>query len=93
MIISDLNYLETAEGNVQGGLRFTPSYVSQTVNLNSYLNSSVYASGNGAFAQAGSQATGWGSITHTQTDTVTAPGSSESHSSSAAGSTGFFWCY
>ncbi len=87
MIISDLNYLQTAEENVQGGYQ-TPSTF-QIVVSSFNLTGKATVSGNSAGAEADSNAYGPNTTTQAITNTVTVAGkSSQSNATSLAASTG-----
>lgn len=97
MIISDLNYLESAEATVVGGYYFGPS--SLTVNLQYLgigvgLTSVTKISGNFAGAEADATAMGSNTFTEAITSTTVVQGvGSISNATSAAGTNGFQYCW
>lgn len=78
MIISDLNYLQSAEEtDVLGGYYFGKSsntYVNEYLNLNKYVNSRVNLYGNFAGAEAEAGAIGYNSSTQAVSYTNTVQG-------------------
>lgn len=96
MIISDLNYLQSAEEtNVLGGYYFGESsntYINEYLNLYKNLNSQVYIKGNFAGAEANSVAKGYNTSTQAISNTVTEEGKlSASNATSTAGSAGAYF--
>ena len=83
MIISDLNYLETAETSVVGGFNlgydFSSIYFNEYFNIKKDVVSKTYVKGNLATAEADA----YGSDTLTQTFSNVTPYSSNSVSISA----------
>ncbi|MEG4352866.1 hypothetical protein QUA74_24405 [Microcoleus sp. LAD1_D3] len=83
MIISDLNYLETAETSVVGGFNlgydFSSIYFNEYFNIQKDVVSKTYVKGNLATAEADA----YGSDTLTQTFAVVYPYSSTSVSIAA----------
>ncbi|MEG5017557.1 MULTISPECIES: hypothetical protein [unclassified Microcoleus] len=102
MIISDLNYLESAEANVEGGYFFGDSSVtyvkaniSEYLTINKVFNSITNVKGNFAGAEAAADAVGANSSTQAITKTTTVQGlGSSSNATSTSGSAGsYFWHY
>jgi hypothetical protein len=103
MIISDLNYMEVAEVNVEGGYYFgsssnTTVYANITENLNikKYFESRTNIFGNFAGAEAAATAVGPNTATQaiSSTNTIVGYGSS-SNATSISGSQGAYcgWCH
>ena len=85
MIISDLNYLESAEANVEGGFNlgydFSKIYFNEYLKIYKDVDSKVDLKGNLATAEADA----YGKDTLTQTFTIATDYSSTSVSISAVG--------
>ncbi|MEG4963179.1 MULTISPECIES: hypothetical protein [unclassified Microcoleus] len=101
MIISDLNYVEAAEANVEGGYFFgDSSYTAVYANINEYLtinkvfNSITNVKGNFAGAEADAEAVGANSSTQAITKTLTVQGvGSSSNATSTSGSAGNYFSH
>jgi hypothetical protein len=97
MIISDLNYMEVAEANVEGGYYFgdsTSTYISETLNINKTLVSKVYIKGNFAGAEAEAYATGPNTATQGVTFTNVVKGyGSVSKATSVSGTSGYSYVW
>ena len=99
MIISDLNYLQTAEKTVEGGYYFGPSSktfvfakIYEDLKINKKFNSDVDIDGNFAGAQANADAFGKNSSTQAVSVTLTKEGfGSTSVATSISGSEGASW--
>ncbi|MDQ2099490.1 MAG: hypothetical protein QQW96_17810 [Tychonema bourrellyi B0820] len=96
MIISDLNYLESAEANVEGGYYFGPSSstnvyadIRENLTINKVFNSVTKTQGTFAGAEATASALGANSATQAISNTVTIQGvGSTSNATSISGSNG-----
>ncbi|MEG4216374.1 hypothetical protein QUA27_13355 [Microcoleus sp. Pol14C6] len=99
MIISDLNYLESAEANVEGGYYFGESSttyvnanISEYLTINKVFNSKTNIKGNFAGAEASAGALGANSATQAISSTNTVQGvGSQSNATSLSGSNGYFF--
>jgi hypothetical protein len=80
MIISDLQYIESVDANVQGGGGYKGKYKSY------YLK---YSSN--AYADAGAEAFGQYNSSYAYTQTFTAPGASFADSVSSSSSYGYYY--
>ncbi len=97
MIISDLNYLESAEANIVGGYYFGSSSntnvnanITENLNINKNFNSTTVIKGNFAGAEAGAFATGKNTSTQAISATDVVQGvSSASQATSISGTSGF----
>jgi hypothetical protein len=95
MLISDLNNLETVQGNeVVGGYRNVTKKESLSRDIRNSLkndvNSVVRISGNAADAQADASALGSNTVTNTFTDTTVVQGKGSSSSSVSTSATNGF---
>lgn len=101
MIISDLNYLESAEANVEGGYFFgDSSYTNVYANISEYLtvnkvfNSITNVKNNFAGAEASADALGANSSTQAISKTTTIQGvGSSSNATSISGSAGNYFSH
>jgi len=104
MIISDLNYLESAEATITGGWYYD-NYISvkfkdkkeidiqETVNIQKFLFTESYVFGTSALAQASSDAEGPNTNAEAFSATETKPGQSGAVSLSIAQSNGAYHYY
>ncbi|CAD5946283.1 hypothetical protein [Planktothrix agardhii] len=86
MIISDLNYLEAVEGNVEGGY-FLPD-VSQSFKVKFNVKAALCIDGNIAGSEAIAEASGKNTLTQAVTYTQTTNNSSYSDATSLSGTVG-----
>jgi len=98
MIISDLNYLQTAEENVQGGYSFggnSATTTNQSLNLLTNVTSKANVVGTLALSEADALATGPNTVTQTVTSTSTIAGvgssSTATSASASQGSTAYWY--
>ncbi|HAN75818.1 MAG TPA: hypothetical protein DCQ51_09255 [Planktothrix sp. UBA8407] len=91
MIISDLNYLEAVEGNVEGGY-FLPS-INQSFKVKFNVKAGVDISGNIAGSEAIATADGKNTLTQAVTLTQTTNNSSYSDATSLSGTVGGSYCW
>lgn len=84
MIISDLNYIETADDKVEGGYVFKNG--SSSINFNFNVTGASLVKGNLAGAEAGAMALGTNTQAQAITYTETAPGGSLAGSTSVSSS-------
>jgi hypothetical protein len=101
MIISDLNYLQSVDSNVEGGYFFGPSsktyvdaYIRERLDINKNFVGKTFVKGN--FAGAEATAFAMGKDTSTQaisyTDVVQGYGSA-SKATSVSATNGYYWRY
>lgn len=91
MIISDLNYLETAQEDIQGGYFFPD--VNQSFKVKVKIKAGVDISGNIAGSEAIATADGKNTLTQAVTLTQTTNNSSYSDATSLSGTVGGSYCW
>lgn len=95
MIISDLNYLETAEQTVVGGYYFGENVnttIKEKLDIRKYLESKVYVKGNFAGSEANADAVGYNTSTQAISSTAVIQGvGSSSKATSVSATSGYHW--
>jgi hypothetical protein len=101
MIISDLNYIEVAGANVEGGYYFGPSSktlvlakIREDLKITKDFKGTTVVKGNFAGAQANADAIGKNTSTQAITETFVVQGkASSSVATSVSATSGYYWKY
>jgi hypothetical protein len=101
MIISDLNYLQAVDANVEGGYYFGPSSktnviakIKEDLDIKKNFVGKTFVKGNFAGAQANADAIGKNTSTQAITETFAVQGkASSSVATSVSATSGYSWYY